>query len=86
MKEQFIANCKCSEATKLCEHIETDTNTCKVTNKSCSSAVVSLASVFKWAENADDPECREEDSRYKNALDMWSKCSKGMLNLWICPC
>ena len=77
MKKQFIDNCKCIESTKTCNQIENNGNNCKTKSESCSNAVVAYASIFMWAENKDDQECKDEDTQYKKVLELWSACTAG---------
>ena len=79
MKSQLIDECKCVKSTKTCDQIENNGNNCKTKSESCSNAVVAYASIFKWADNKDDPECKDEDPQYKKALELWSACTTGRL-------
>ena len=85
MKKLFVDHCNCQNTIESCKHIQISGNDCKITNETCTNAVVSFASIFRFAENAADPECKDNDIRYKDALKMWAVCTKGKLNK-SCSC
>lgn len=77
-----IKNCKCSEFSETCQLIQSGPfgsgGGCKpFADDSCRNAVVAFAGIFKNAKNANDPECKDKDRRYKSALETWANCSKG---------
>ena len=78
MTKQFLENCNCQIATETCVFLKINENICNVTNEACLGSIVSFASIFKFAVNAEDEECKHKDTRYQDAMEMWDICSKGM--------
>ena len=77
MRKQFLENCNCQIATDTCVFLKINENNCNVTNESCLSSIVAFASIFKFAENAGDQECKHKDTRYQDAIKMWAMCPNG---------